>query len=144
MGGLRPHSYVYNPTVWVDPAGLYGVYLFETTLNNCYVGKGEPDRMEDSMAYRTKVPPSDVKRCLYVNTDADAAKAGVAPTKYGAMVENQLIASPLGYGAKLSSDWFNQKLDGQAAMRSSSEGQQNAATATAIDIKNTFGPCPTP
>ena len=141
LGGLRPYGYVHAPTVWVDPSGLYGVYLFETTLNQCYVGKGEPLRMAASMNYRTKVPPSKIKRCLYTNTDADAAKAGVNPKDYGALVENRLL-SPSGYGATASPDWLNTQFSGQSLYASATPTQQASATATAANIQSQFGPCP--
>ncbi|WP_105386324.1 RHS repeat-associated core domain-containing protein [Neorhizobium alkalisoli] len=145
-GGLRSHGYVEIPTWWADPLGLYGVYVFQVKRRSqCYVGKGEPGRMEASMKYRSgaSTKADGRKNCprkLYTNTDADAAAAGMDPKKYGALVENRLLADS-GFDAVQDPMWLNEKFDGQAAFRDATAAQQAAATATAARIKRAFGSC---
>ncbi|NKM44113.1 hypothetical protein GFL91_03700 [Rhizobium leguminosarum bv. viciae] len=62
------------------------------------------------------------------------------PKKYGALVENRLLAVS-GFNAVQDPMWLNEKFDGQAAFRDATSAQQAAATATAARIKLAFGSC---
>ncbi|WP_051305042.1 RHS repeat-associated core domain-containing protein [Chitinilyticum litopenaei] len=53
-GGLNIFAYAPNPTEWVDPWGLTGVYIFRTTNQNGYVGKGPRRRYMSSTRQRTR------------------------------------------------------------------------------------------
>ena len=143
MGGLRAAGYVPSPLSFVDVLGLYGVYLFKVPQGKCYVGKGEPPRMLASMIQRSRARgAADARvKCMrktYVNTDAEAAAAGMTPQNYGALVENRLLNL---YGATASPDWLNVQLSGRSAYAGASLAQQSAATTTALRIKAGFGPC---
>lgn len=146
LGGLRTHGYVEIPTWWADPLGLYGVYVFQMQPGRrCYVGKGEPTRMAESMRYRTGSSTREQgrNRCprrLYTNTDADAAAAGMNPRDYGALVENRLL-SQSGFNAVADSNWANVKLDGQSVFNRATPAQRAAATLTATRIRTAFGRC---
>jgi RHS repeat-associated protein len=139
LGGTRSSGYVPNPILFVDPMGLYGVYIFQVgSGGKCYVGRGDTIRMQASKRARSGGKPLKCIRDKHHNTDADAAAAGVNPVEYGKLVENRLIE---GFGANTSPAWMNEKLDGQKAWAAATPAQRVAASATAAGIKAGFGTC---
>lgn len=146
LGGMRPHGYVEIPTWWADPLGLYGVYVFqERRGGRCYVGKGEPGRMEASMKYRSRSPTvadgrRNCPRKLYTNTDAEAASVNMNPRDFGALVENRLL-DRTGFNAVRDPMWLNERLDGQSVFNRATAAQRAEATAVAAGIVARFGNC---
>ena len=72
FGGTNVFAYGPNPTGWIDPMGLKGAYMFETTNGTCYTGKGPWSRYLGSTRQRTNDPSDRSKTTSNTYDDAIA------------------------------------------------------------------------
>ncbi|WP_158380805.1 RHS repeat-associated core domain-containing protein [Chitinilyticum litopenaei] len=108
QGGLNIFAYAPNPVEWVDPLGLNGVYVFETSNGQTYVGKGERSRYLTSTRERTSADgsysvnsgkmPGASKTKIYdasVNRgkhfSLNPPPCGISKSDYAEMVESEVM-----------------------------------------------------
>jgi RHS repeat-associated protein len=101
-GGTNLYAYVTNPAAWIDPLGLFGVYIFETKNGNSYIGKAvDKQRYYDSTFVRTRLDGSlpaaggdinkAVSRGAYMDTKSPCAT--ISEEDYAFMVEHTVMVS---------------------------------------------------
>jgi RHS repeat-associated protein len=98
-GGYNVYSYGLNPSMWVDPLGLTGVYIFETLNGNAYVGKGPYSRYQASTLERTRFDGSfrasggDIDKAVArgAHSDVKSPCSNVSTDDYALMVESEAM-----------------------------------------------------
>jgi RHS repeat-associated protein len=88
QGGLNPHLYAPDPISWIDPLGLKGVYLFETTQGKAYIGKGKYGRYSKSVKERAN-GPAGVDRGAHI--DVNSPCNNINDDDYAFMVESVVM-----------------------------------------------------
>lgn len=144
-GGGNLHGYVSWPTLWTDPHGLNGVYIFETANGTCYVGKGSANRQASSELQRTREDGSRqsgqpragcCRFTQHYDLTGAAQNAGVGISDFSLMVE-RLIMDDSSVNATTSGDWANVQNSGTAAL-GRNQGAVGAAQSEADRVLADF------
>jgi RHS repeat-associated protein len=98
-GGFNLFAYAPNPIIWLDPYGLSGVYVFETSNGSAYIGKGPYDRYLASTRQRmAEDKSSSIDRGVHMDTKSPCPSA-ISEDSYAFMVESLAMAAYRGLPA---------------------------------------------